>query len=478
MSSGLDAANAALAAAFRAALLRQGTLAFLIFVLLAIAWVASRETVLARDRGRLISSRAARVVEPAARRVLRIGFGLLWIFDGLLQAQPAMPGGLPSHVIGPGAAGAPGWVQQLAGWAGSAWSHHPVQAAAAAVWIQLGLGIWLVSAPGGRWSRLAGLVGAGWALVIWVFGEAFGGLLAPGASWLLGAPGAALFYCAAGALIALPGRSWRDIRLGRRMLQATGLMLLGCAVFQAWPGRGFWPARGHGAAGTLASMVRSMAATRQPTMLAGLVSGFARFVAEHGAAVNLAAILVLTVAGACLLTGRLALARPAVVAMIAFCLVDWVVVQDLGFLGGLGTDPNSMIPQAILLATGVVAISRVPVVAPARATTPVPAPSPARATNAAPAPSPARATTSVPALSPAPATNAAPAPSSVRAGVTAPTLGPAPNDRAASRGRSLAANFGLALGTASTSAVMVLWAVALVLLGAGPMALAAAEHLH
>ena len=36
------------------------------------------------------------------------------------------------------------------------------------------------------------------------------------------------------------------------------------------------------------------------------------------------------------------------------CLADWVLVEDLGFLGGLGTDPNSMIPLILL------AISRVP----------------------------------------------------------------------------------------------------------------------
>jgi len=42
MSSGLTATNPALEAAFRSALLSQGTIAFLAFVLLAIAWVACR----------------------------------------------------------------------------------------------------------------------------------------------------------------------------------------------------------------------------------------------------------------------------------------------------------------------------------------------------------------------------------------------------------------------------------------------------
>jgi hypothetical protein len=31
------------------------------------------------------------LAEPTGRRLLRIGFGLLWLLDGILQAQPAMP---------------------------------------------------------------------------------------------------------------------------------------------------------------------------------------------------------------------------------------------------------------------------------------------------------------------------------------------------------------------------------------------------
>ena len=67
-----------------------------------------------------------------------------------------------------------------------------MQAAAAAVWIQAGLGLWMIVRGRGWWSRLAGLVGVAWGLVVWVFGESFGGIFAPGLSLLTGAPGAAL----------------------------------------------------------------------------------------------------------------------------------------------------------------------------------------------------------------------------------------------------------------------------------------------
>ena len=42
------------------------------------------------------------------------------------------------------------------------------------------------------------------------------------------------------------------------------------------------------------------------------------------------------------------------------CLADWVLIEDLGFLGGLGTDPNSMIPMALLAAAGYLALARAP----------------------------------------------------------------------------------------------------------------------
>jgi cytochrome oxidase Cu insertion factor (SCO1/SenC/PrrC family) len=43
-----------------------------------------------------------------------------------------------------------------------------------------------------------------------------------------------------------------------------------------------------------------------------------------------------------------------------FCLADWVLVEDLGFLGGLGTDPNSMIPWILLFSAGYLALTPTP----------------------------------------------------------------------------------------------------------------------
>ncbi|MGH3409104.1 MAG: SCO family protein [Streptosporangiaceae bacterium] len=369
MNSGLNINDPIVVAAFRSALLHQGIVALLIFAVLSIAWVAIREW----RRPDPAASRPAEPGEPAWRQVLRIGFGLLWVFDGILQAQPAMAVGLPSKVIEPAAAGSPHWLQHVINWAGTAWSYHPVQAGASVVWIQVGIGLWLLFASRGAMSRLAGLAGAGWGVVVWLFGESLGGILAPGLSWLTGAPGAAAIYAVAGALIALPVRYWSRPALPRLLLGGIGVFLAGMAVLQAWPGRGYWQGTLHGQPGSLTSMVTSMATTSQPSALARLVADFGSLVAARGFAVNLLAVVVLAVLGISLIGLAVAgpdripaagwgqwLVRAPFIVLAAFCLADWVLVQDLGFFGGLGTDPNSMIPTILLAIAGYLALVRVP----------------------------------------------------------------------------------------------------------------------
>ena len=281
-----------------------------------------------------------------------------------------MAAGMPSQVIEPTAASSPAWVQHVVNWGGTIWSYHPVQAGASAVWIQAGIGLWLIVAERGWWSRAAGLASVGWGLVVWVFGESFGGIFAPGLTWLFGAPGAVLFYAVAGALIALPERAWRTPWTGRLVLAGTGTFFVGMAVLQAWPGRGFWQGTAGGQPGTLTGMVRSMAQTSQPHVLSAMVSGFASFTAAHGFAVNLFTVIALAVLGAAFLTGRPRLARAAVIAATVLCLADWVLIEDLGFLGGLGTDPNSMIPMILVFTAGYLALTPAPAAAEEAAATP------------------------------------------------------------------------------------------------------------
>lgn len=346
MDSGLDAANPALVAAFMSALLHQLIIVGVIVVVLALAYRVARNRWPSDQR-------AVPAPEPRSRRFLRIAFGVLWIFDGILQAQPKMAGGLSSQVIQPVAAASPDWVQHVANFGGTVWSYHPVAAATAAVWIQAGLGIWLLTAAHGWLSRLGGLASVAWGLIVWVYGEAFGGIFAPGLTWLSGAPGAVVLYVVAGALIALPLRAWAGQRLGRLLLAGIGVFWVGMAVLQAWPGRGFWQG---GDTGTLTSMVSAMADLSQPHAQSAMLSGFASFTSSHESAVNLVVVIALGVLGATFVIGRPRLLRITLPVATVFCLAVWVLVQDLGFPGGLGTDPNSMIPWVALLWVGYIAV--------------------------------------------------------------------------------------------------------------------------
>jgi cytochrome oxidase Cu insertion factor (SCO1/SenC/PrrC family) len=361
MNSGLNLNDPAVVEAFKTLLLHQGIIALLIFASLGLAWVSARAWIGLLAAPPEPAGRAR--PEAPARTVLRVGFGILWLFDGILQAQPAMAVGLPSKVIEPTAASSPAWVQHVVNWAGTSWSYHPMQAGAAAVWIQVGIGIWMLTSVHGLPSRLSGMAGIAWGLIVWVFGESFGGIFAPALTWLFGAPGAAMLYVVAGAVIALPERAWRGEHAERFTLAGLGAFLVGMAALQAWPGRGFWQGSVHGKQGTLAAMTSEMATTPQPRLLSGWVSAFTAFDQAHGFAVNLVAVIALASIGLLFLTGRPALIRPAVIGFAVLCVADWVLIEDIGFFGGLGTDPNSMIPFTLLAAAGYLALARAPAVA-------------------------------------------------------------------------------------------------------------------
>ena len=456
MNSGLSPDDPTVVAAFRSALLHQGAIALILLVFLMMIWATARTWRAAPgarpgpgDSGATRGDEAqgneaqgneaqgneaqagqagARAGESRGRWLLRTGFGAIWILDGILQAQPKMAAGLPALVIQPTAASSPTWVQHLVNWGATVWSYHPIQAGAASVWIQIGIGGWLITASRGRWSRLAGLASMAWGLVVWVFGESFGGILAPGLSWLSGAPGAVLLYVVAGALIALPESSWHNPRLGRLLLSGLGLFFIGMAVLQAWPGRGTWQGTAHGQPGSLTAMVQSMGSIPQPHFLSALLARFGSFVAGHGFAVNLAIVIALAALGAALLTGRPRLVRYAIWFGVAFCLAVWVLFQDLGFLGGVGTDPNSMIPTVLLFAAGYLALR--------------PAPQQVQQTEEAP----------------------------VEAG-TSPAV-PA----AGWRQRLRPGTLGSALATTSARSVVAFAAVAVIVLGAAPMASATVDR--
>jgi cytochrome oxidase Cu insertion factor (SCO1/SenC/PrrC family) len=360
MSTGLDTNDPTVVSGFHTALLHQGLFVLAVTVAISISWSILRPQQL-RAAPTVFAARMS--AEPMARKLLRITFGIIWIFDGLLQGQSSMPLGLVPQGIQPVAAASRSWVQHVVNFGTTIWNFHPVSAATASVWIQIGVGVAMLVAPRPMWSRVAGATSVGWGLLVWVFGEAFGGIFAPGLTWLFGAPGAVLFYCAAGLLIAAPEKVWVTARTGRSVLRSMGIFFLGMAVLEAWPGRGFWQGRTpNGTLGTLATMVQQMSHTPQPQFFASAVSAFAGFDEAHGWGVNLFVVAALAILGTLFVWGRPIAARAALFATILLCVADWLLVEDLGFFGGTGTDPNSMIPMVLLLIAGYLGMTRLPVV--------------------------------------------------------------------------------------------------------------------
>ena len=165
MGNGLQANNPTMEAAFRSALQHQAVVVILLALLLAFAYAVTRTVAAHRlvsaggigpiAAGAVGSASDSRSAEPTGRRMLRISFGCLWIFDGLLQLQAQMPIGLATQVVSPTEAGQPHWLAQIIQWGSIVWQNHPVEAAVATVWIQIGIGAWLLVAPRGRWRATA-----------------------------------------------------------------------------------------------------------------------------------------------------------------------------------------------------------------------------------------------------------------------------------------------------------------------------------
>ena len=137
------------------------------------------------------------------------------------------------------------------------------------------------------------------------------------------------------------------------------------ALLQAWPGRGFWQGKLDGQPGSLTGMVQSMAGTPQPHALEVIVSVVRPTSPKRTGSRSTWSRCSRSPASARLFcAARRAATRgwpgsrssPRAV----FCLADWVLVEDLGFLGGLGTDPNTMIPLILLFTAGYLALAPAP----------------------------------------------------------------------------------------------------------------------
>lgn len=311
-------------------------LAAVLLGVIAVLVVRRRATIGSGARTRLFGDISA--PEPVARRVLRVSFALLWIADGLLQAQPRMPGAFARQYL-PGSVG-PEWFAQAQAAIGRAWLRHPLAADAAAVWLQLGLGLLFLLGGRGLLNRVACAVAIGWSVVVWFFGESLGGLLTAGAGWLTGAPGSALLYAFA-AVMLLQGHSfWQHGRAQCALRRSVAVWFVVAAILEALPGENFWTSGG------LAMPFEDGRGTEPNSALRAPITGLAHQATSAPTVLNGLVVGVLAVLAVALWrSGRAAVVGTAAL----WCLATWWLAQDFGVLGGTGTDPNSALPLALLL---------------------------------------------------------------------------------------------------------------------------------
>jgi hypothetical protein len=285
-----------------------------------------------------------------SRRGLQIGLGLIWLLDGGLQFQSYFYSHGFTGDLGQMAAGQPGWLSDSITWAANLAAQNlgvwNTLFALAQVFIGLGL-LWRPTV------RPALAVSFLWVLIVWWFGEAFGGLFANLAEPLTGAPGAVLLYALVGVLV------WPGDRVAG-LLDARGARTMWAALWlvMAW----LWLGPASSGADSVANVLEAGGSGIGPlTSVQHWVAGGA---AGNGLVIAVVFASLSVAIGLGVATDHWA--KPLLWLSIVMNLAFWVIGQGVGeiFAGG-ATDPNAG-PLFILLAlamfpvVGMAAIVREP----------------------------------------------------------------------------------------------------------------------
>lgn len=283
------------------------------------------------------------------RRRLRLFLGALWLFDGLLQLQPAMfTQSFPSQVLLPALQSFPEPMSYFT--LGSLYPlilDHVVFFNLAVIAVQAAIGVLLLT-DGSSLNRAGLILSTAWSLLIWVFGEAFGGMLAPtGGGLALGAPslysgfpGPALLYLYLSAALLVPEERWMKERSSRvsPIWDFAPITLFSALAAQLNPHL-FTP---QGQAEIFdAGLPQSLA------WMAAPVAGLAQ---AHPVAAN--TLEAAWIAVAALLLAHRATRTRRVTLVVAAALFGYAWFFCMGFGGlftGLGTDPNT--PPLLFAAT-------------------------------------------------------------------------------------------------------------------------------
>ncbi len=281
---------------------------------------------------------------PKGYRILWWGLGLLWLIDGLLQAQPPMATSMFVDMdVATNVSSQPHWLIVLLGAGIQAWTSHQIASAIFAVLIQIFIGMAILLGYRRRLGRIGLYVSLIWSIPVWIYGEGLGNLFASGASWLTGTPGAVVFYILGAIWLLLPPRYWQSRQVGRwtRYIMAGIWLLL--AVFQALPGSGYWSSTG------LYNIFRLNTLMPQPGILLAPIVWMMHQSRLHPVFYNGIMVAIMAYMGLAMLFKKTG--KTFWIASVAWLLASWWFGQDFGIVGGVGTDPQSA-PLALLFMLG------------------------------------------------------------------------------------------------------------------------------
>jgi hypothetical protein len=270
------------------------------------------------------------------RRWLQLGLATIWVIDAVLQSQPFMfTKSFGTEVLAPTARGNPGWLSASILWAARLVELSPVWINALFVVLQLLIGLGIASRRFLKPSLAVSLV---WALVVWWFGEALGGLLIPGASALDGAPGSAILYAVVAVLLWPTDNSREGVFIAARPF---GMFAAKIVWFVLWGSLAILNLQPINLGGeSINRMIAGMGAG-QPAWVNALVTGFSDVSEHDGTALEVFGSIVLAFLAAAIVLPAPA-RRVAVVTAVVSAAFIWVFGEALGAVyGGRMTDVSS-----------------------------------------------------------------------------------------------------------------------------------------
>jgi uncharacterized protein (TIGR03382 family) len=283
--------------------------------------------------------------EIRARNIICVGFGILWLFDGLIQFLPQQgPNTLAMLAMG-------GWGQPMfyLNFIDNVVNFFYYNGLSLAFSLTLGIvqaaiGALMLLGPERRWGRVGLYASIPAAVGIWVLGEWMGGIVGfwtGGITFVNGGPGAVMLYLL-GAWILLPsGRIFGKDTFARLRNAVGGLWVLG-ALLQTVPS--LWQA------GALSGGFNEVQVLTRQGFWVQPIIWFGNWTATAGgdALWNAVFVAVMLVIGLALLLRR---DGPALYALAGlWVLFVWWVGENFGAVLGLATtDPNSGPAWAVLL---------------------------------------------------------------------------------------------------------------------------------